>query len=148
MKLLKDYPQGQWIPAADACQSCGAPKEVRVTYVDDSGRAGSVEIRAHHRKDCFESAGEMEEGDDIAAWNFFLPRIFIRNKAVSAYASWFYAFSDVSNISPCVNCWRLVTGVPLILFGPDQKNVQWEIHFCDDCVKLLGIDKMLTRSMA
>ena len=90
----------------------------------------------------------MEEGDDITAWNFFPRKVFVGNRAYAGFANGFYAFSDVSNIAPCVNCWELITGVPLILFGPDQENVQWEIHFCDGCMKLLGIDKMLTRSRA
>jgi hypothetical protein len=58
VKRLADFPLAEWLPAAEACDDCGAPYEVQVLEVDPDGDFGLVQVRAPHRPGC------VHDGDD------------------------------------------------------------------------------------
>jgi hypothetical protein len=135
-KLLFDYPFRKWVKAADSCEFCGAEYEVRVTYVDGSGCYGDVEYRVRHKGNCLERVDEGEELDhvestfDVAGWKYL-------DKPVELKGKQFYPLKARANVGPCLNCGRLVIGVPLILFIDEGRG--GELDFCKQCFEELGL---------
>lgn len=143
MKELKDYPLDEWMEAADGCDYCGAKYEVMVTWVDKTGKFGDVTYRIKHEDGCpdrfddftGEPIGDVVEDVDVAGWEFSERVIPLAGR------KWLTLKSRV-NIGPCLNCWKLVVGVPLILFPEDGKV---ELDFCFKCAEELGILNLLTK---
>jgi hypothetical protein len=142
-RLLRDFPLHEWFEAADGCDICGAKYEVMIVSIDKEGVFGFVKWRITHKPDCpdrfNEETGEEEAfqyGDDVAGWEFMPEPFTIQGKQYNPLKS-------RANIGPCVNCGRLVIGVPLILFI--EKGKKGELDFCFECVKRLGIMEMIKR---
>jgi hypothetical protein len=130
VKRLKDYPRNEWLEAADGCDLCGAKARVMVTWVDESGDQGDVHVQHRHDVDCPDP--EMHgfgEDLDVAGWEF-------SDKTITLAGREWSTLKSRINIGPCLNCWRLVVGVPLILW-PEDGDV--ELDFCFDCAGELGI---------
>jgi hypothetical protein len=134
-KLLKDYPQDEWMEAADGCEFCGAKHMVKIAEVDETGKTGNfglVVIKTEHGEDCLELPDERE---DIAGWDFMdTPHTLLGKE--------YYPLSSTANIGPCLECGKLVVGVPLILFIEEGRG--GELDFCFECAEKLGILKALT----
>lgn len=131
-KLLKDFKLNEWMEAADGCEYCGAKYEVRVTDLW-SANFGDVEYRIKHKPDCpekFMDEDEEEPAWDNAGWEFMEKPIIFRGNQ-------YYPLKSKANIGPCLECGKLVIGVPLILFIDDCRK--GELDFCWDCAKRLGI---------
>jgi len=145
-KRLKDYPQKEWIEAADGCEFCEEKFFVQITDVDGSGNFGSIKWRIYHKEDCPErleeeeeilvAAEEFKEGEDVAGWEFYEHTIMIKGMT-------FYPIKSRANIGPCLICGKLVIRVPLILFINEGKK--GELDFCFDCTKDRGILNQLTK---
>jgi len=137
-KQLKDFPFWEWFEAVDGCDFCGAKYQVRVTYVDDSGYFGDVEYRVSHAEDCAERFDEelntAESIFDMAGWEF-------TDKPVTVLGKQFLPLKTRANIGPCLNCGKLVIGVPLILFIDEGRG--GELDFCSLCFEKLGLWKEL-----
>jgi len=134
-KLLKDYPQNEWTEAADGCEFCGAKHMVLIDWVDDSGNFGRVAWKIEHEEGCPERSFTAEEGDDIVGWEFMeKPHVLLGKE--------YYPLSSRANIGPCLECERLVVGIPLILFIDEGRG--GELDFCWSCAKELGILNMVT----
>jgi len=134
-KLLRDYPLGEWIEAADRCECCGAKYEVRIHEVDESGCFGYVEWRVNHRIDCpevteYEDAPVTEISSmDVAGWEFM-------DKPFRFRGVEYQPLKSRADVGPCLNCGRLVVGAPLIIFIDEGKG---ELDFCFECVRELDI---------
>jgi hypothetical protein len=142
--LLKDFKLHEWSEAADSCEFCGVKFEVRITWVDRTGCFGDIEWRISHRPDCpgklDEETGEeanFESLIDIAGWEFI-------DKPISLNGREFLPLKCRANVGPCLNCGRLIIGVPLILFI--AKGEGGELDFCFGCAEKLGILDNLVRS--
>lgn len=119
---------GKWTPASGKCaftedefgQECEATLEVKLA----DGWGTFICARGH-------------EEEDAIGWTWY-------KKTVDVKGTGYWPFSAVSNHSPCAACGRIVYDIPLILWGPNApKNVEWELHFCFDCVGKLGLDSIL-----
>ncbi|MDH5203434.1 MAG: hypothetical protein OEW69_09270 [Nitrospirota bacterium] len=131
-KLLKDYPLNQWLEAADGCQYCKKAYQVRVTWVDESGNYGDLEIKEQHEKSCIEQFEPESHSPrwDTAGWEF-------TEKEVTILEHTFRPIKLRMNVGPCVHCWKLVVGIPLILFIDEGKG--GEIDLCFSCAEKLGV---------
>lgn len=148
MKHLKDYTLNEWMEAADGCEFCEAKYEVKVTWVDDSGNFGDIKYRIKHNEDCPERYDQFMPGTlhseledyglvhDFAGWEF-------SHKVLKFAGREWPTLESRANIGPCLNCWKLVVGVPLILW---PENGEVELDFCFKCADELGILKTLVRS--
>lgn len=141
-KLLKDFKLNEWFKAADGCEFCGASYRVMVTHVDGSGCFGSVEWELEHKTDCTEAFNEedeywpVEHGEDIAGWEFMPEPFTFKGKQ-------YYPLKSRANVGPCLECGRLIIGVPLILFIDEGRK--GELDFCPGCVKRLGIMELVRK---
>ncbi len=133
LKRLKDYPIHEWMETADGCIYCGAKNEIMILAVDESGDMGDIKIRRHHREDCLEP--EFDEVFDICGWVFSHRKFHIADKE-------FPTLMSRLNTGPCLNCWKLIVGIPVILF---PESGEYEIDFCDACVEELGILKAMLK---
>lgn len=148
MKCLKDYPLREWLEAADGCEFCGAKYEVQVTLVDESGDFGEVSYRIRHQDDCPERYGEFMPGTlhsglesygevlDGVGWKF-------SHRVLKIAGREWPTLKSRANIGPCLSCWKLVVGVPLILW-PEDGEV--ELDFCFKCAEELGILETMLRA--
>lgn len=130
LKRLKDFPLKVWQPAADTCEYCGAQYEARVTYVDKTGDFGTVEFRAKHKPDCMHDLGDQSE-TDVAGWKFAEYTVYHWGK------EWTPILAR-ADVCPCLNCGRLVVGIPFIHFLQDGAACS-ELDFCFSCAEDLGI---------
>jgi len=139
VKNLKDYLRDEWMEAADGCDLCGAVYQVRVNWVDDTGCFGDIVYRISHTDECperWESVSEEEgEESDYAGWEFMENPFTFKGKQ-------YYPLKSRANIGPCLECGKLIIGVPLILFIDEGKG--GELDFCWSCAEKLGILKELT----
>ena len=136
VKRLKDYPLNEWMEAADGCDLCGEKDRVMVTWVDESGDSGDVHVQHQHKDDCPDP--EMYGfGDhvDMAGWEF-------SDRTITLKGREWPTLKARGNIGPCLSCWKLIVGVPLILW-PDDGEV--ELDFCFGCAVELGILDQLAR---
>ena len=137
LRRLRDYPLNEWMEAADGCDLCGEKARVMVTWVDESGNFGDVHVQHQHKDDCLDP--EMcGFGDhiDVAGWEFSERDLGIAGREWPTLKS-------RANIGPCLSCWKLVVGVPLILW-PSDGDV--ELDFCFKCAEELGILDLLKPS--
>ena len=120
---LKNFPLNTPFDAADDCQNCGGKLGVTITYTDpDSG---------HTFGDLFWECKQCGAGaHDVVEWQ-------LSEKPVKMFGKEFYPIIARANIGPCLNCGKLVVGVPLILFL--EKGRRGELDFCWSCAKELGI---------
>jgi hypothetical protein len=118
--------------AADGCEYCGAKKEIMVLDVDESGDFGDIQVRCRHAEGCLE---EESESFDISGWVF-------SHEVLKIVGREFPTLRTRVNVGPCFNCWKLIAGVPIILF---PENGEYEVDFCDVCVKELGILEAMLR---
>ncbi len=134
-KQLADYPIGKPFEAADGCQFCSSKYQVTITEVDDAGMWGTVEYSLAHEDDCpdrwlLDDSNEI----DILGWTFSPLRV--------AFGDWNgQPLASRPNVGPCLNCWRLIIGVPLILFDP---NGAYQMDFCFECVENLQLMNLMT----
>jgi len=142
-RLLKDYPFNEWLEAADGCDVCGARYQVRVVEVDETGVFGSLEWRITHSPGCpgsfDEETGEevsSQSGEDVVGWEF-TPEPF------TFMGRQYYPLKSRANVGPCLECGRLVVGVPLILFIDGGEK--GELDFCWKCARKLGITRLIKR---
>jgi len=135
LKRLKDYPLKVWQPAADTCEFCGAPYQVQVSWVDETGNFGTVIFKADHKPDCQRDMGDQTE-EDVAGWLF-------SENTVHLFAKEWTPIKARANVGPCLNCWRLIVGTPIILFL--QEGKAGEIDVCVKCAEETGILKALIR---
>jgi len=136
-KILRDYPIGVWLEAADECESCKSRYEVRIHEVDDSGLFGTVEWRIHHKPDCpevteyYEGAPVTEMSSmDIAGWEYMKELFKFNGKE-------YYPLKGKANVGTCLECGKLIVGVPLILFI--EKGRKGSLEFCFECAQRLKI---------
>ena len=137
IKHLKDYTLNEWMEAAGGCDLCGEKAKVMVTWVDESGDFGDVAIEHRHKDECLDP--EMYgfgEYMDVAGWEFSDRTINIAGR------EWPTLKSRV-NTGPCLNCWKLVVGIPLILW-PEDGEV--ELDFCFKCAEEIGVLDLLKPS--
>lgn len=141
-EVMKDFPRW-WMEAADRCEFCGAKYVVKITSVAEEGYFGEIEWRVYHSKECLnrydegtgdELFGEFDEGWDVAGWT-------LAEKPVDFMGKKFYPITSRGNVGPCLNCGKLVIGVPLILFL--NKGHKGQLDFCFSCVKKNGWDQKL-----
>jgi len=134
LKLLKDYPVQTWLKAADGCEYCKAPYEFRVTWIDETGCFGDVETRIQHREGCMSIAeydeNFCEDSHDVAGWEF-------HERPITIQGHQLIPLKSKANIGPCLHCWKLIVGVPLILFIDQGKG--GEIDLCFPCAEKLGV---------
>ena len=134
MKRLADFPKGEWIKAADICPSCGEAIFVKIDYVAEDGNFGHVTVKKEHLEGCIETYDydtNIIEFSDFAGWSYSKDLFKVAGKVLTA-------FNARSNIGICSYCERFIVGVPLILFPADG---EFELDFCDDCVKETGLIK-------
>lgn len=130
--------------AADGCEFCGVKYEVKVTCVDKTGDFGDVSYSIKHRDYCperqdpFMGETAIDVFHDIAGWDFSDRKLHMAGK------EW-PTLKVRANIGPCLNCWKLVVGVPLILWPGDGKV---ELDFCFKCAEELGILKGILAGLA
>lgn len=135
---LKDYPMNKWLPGAGECESCGAPYEVQITYLDVDGDYGSIQIRIQREESCMEEELYGSPEPEWAGWE-------LKDKPTKLVGRDFWPIIRRANIGPCLNCWKLIPGTPIILFLDQGKG--GELDFCFKCAQELGIlDKALGRS--
>jgi len=147
-KLLRDFPRGVWFEAADGCETCGAKYKVSIIDLDKDGVFGTVEWAITHKADCPERFAEdmdefIGEGEeftesdwDSAGWEF-MPKPF------TFLGKQYYPLKSRANVGPCLECGRLIIGVPLTLFI--GKGVKGELDFCWECAEKLGIMEMIRK---
>lgn len=133
-KQLADYPVGEPFEAADGCQYCKAKYQLTITRVE--GDLGNVEYSITHEEDCigrWDEDGDLDREPDIVGWTLSpqLVRLGVWNGQPLTYRA---------NIGPCLNCWKLVVGVPLILFPAAGA---YEMDFCFKCVEDLQLMKQM-----
>lgn len=133
LKRLKDYPVHEWMETADGCIYCGAKHEIMILDVNESGDLGDIKIRRHHEEDCFDP--ESEDVFDVCGWVFSHSKLHIVGRE-------FPTLRSHLNAVPCLNCWKLIVGVPVILF---LENGEYEADFCDTCIQELGILEMMLK---
>lgn len=136
MKQLKDYPFKEWMEAADGCERCGAKNRVMITFVDESGNFGDITIEYQHKDNCpigFED--QFSPDVDVAGWEFSQVIRKIAGKE-------FPTLKSRINIGVCLNCWKFITGVPIMLF---LENSNLQVDFCDSCTEELGILDLLVK---
>lgn len=134
-KRLKDYPLKEWMDAADGCDYCGEKARVKVLEVDKTGNYGSIQIQHRHKPGCMEIVDSIppdirgfRDYVDVVGWEF-------SDRPITLVGREWPALKSRANIGPCLNCWKLIVGVPIILFP----NEEVELDFCHECVKELGI---------
>jgi len=120
-RLLRDYPLNVWLDAADECPECFHTLRVRVVWLDDDGLFGNVEV---HCPECGDSYV------DLAGWTLAEEPFSLRGRL-------FYPIVSISNVGPCLNCWKLIPGAPLILFIDGGRG--GELNFCFECAHKLNI---------
>ena len=128
---LKDYPGNKWLPGAGECESCGAPYEVLITYLDEGGDYGTVQIKIQHKKGCMDEGpyGVFPE-PEWAGWEF-------TGKTHRLLEREFWPLKVRANVGPCLKCWKLVPETPLILFLDEGRG--GELDFCFKCAEELGL---------
>lgn len=99
-----------------------------MTWVDKTGTYGDVEYSANHKSDCLRDIASETE-TDMAGWLFAEKTIFLGG------VEW-TPLKARGNVGPCLNCGRLVVGIPLILFIAEGKG--GELDFCFKCAVKLG----------
>ena len=107
--------------AADPCDLCGGKIIYEVTFIDKENNVGDVSW------ECTQCGAG---GPDILGWT-------IAKNPVDFMGKKFYPITSRANIGPCLNCGKLVVGVPLILFLDEGRK--GELDFCFSCAKELGI---------
>jgi len=126
---LLDFKVNELYDAADRCGDCGGKVVYRITWVDpDCGYVGEIEW------ECLE-CGAWDT--DIVGWRQ-------ADEPVEFMGRKFYPLTHRANVGPCLNCGRLVVGVPLILFL--DKGEKGELDFCWRCVRREGWDEKLLGS--
>jgi len=135
-KVLKDYPINVWLQAADDCNYCRAPVEIILLNREEPARAMT---RVHHQIGC--STIELRRGRDLDA------SVSIMKKVISV--GWEYPesvrtlnFRGVNlpiirtyvEALPCLICWRIVTGGPIVYFIPQHRG-EGLLTFCKFCVE-------------
>lgn len=127
---LKDFPLNTPFDAADECPNCGGKLRVQITWIDASDYVvGDVSWECQQ---CGDS------GEDIAGWQ-------LAENPVKLLGKEFYPIISRANVGPCLNCGKLVIGVPLILFLDQGRK--GELDFCFSCAKKLGIlDKLVDKT--
>lgn len=132
MKKLKDFKLNEWFEAADGCNLCGAKYKVRIIRRRKNGNYGTIEWTITHSSDCsmIDSDEATESSQDIAGWEFMPTPLNFRGKE-------YYPLKAKANIGPCLECWRLIVDVPLILFIDEGRK--GELDFCFECANKLKI---------
>ena len=133
-RQLSDYPIGEPFEAADGCQYCPAKYQLTITRVE--GDLGNVEYSITHHDYCtdrWDEDGDLEHELEIVGWTLseHIVRVGVWNGHPLTYRA---------NIGPCLNCWKLVVGVPLILFPADGG---YQMDFCFKCVEDLQLMKLM-----
>ena len=133
-KVLKDYPINVWLQAADDCTDCMAPVEIILLDREEPARAMT---RVHHRRGC--STIKLRKDLDVT------PSILEKMISVGwEYSESLRAFNfrgmNISTIMthseavPCLVCWRIVTGGPIVYFIPQHLGGGL-LTFCKFCVE-------------
>ena len=133
--FLKDYQSGEWMDAADFCEMCGARHQVKVKEVQSDGLYGVVEIMERHGPGCpMRLEAYPYERSDHAGWEY-------ASETVKLFGREFTPLKARGNVGSCLCCWKLIVGVPLILFLDEDRG--GELDFCFNCALELGvIDKL------
>ena len=118
---VSDLKLNEKCEAADPCDLCGGKILYEVTFVDGKNNVGDISW------ECTQCGAGAE---DILGW------ILARNP-ITFMGKPFYPIKSRANIGPCLNCGKLVVGVPLILFLDEGRK--GELDFCFRCAKDLGI---------
>lgn len=120
---LNDFPLNTPFDAADVCEKCGGKLRVTITFIDPN----SDHTFGGLFWEC-EQCGD--NGQDIVGWK-------LASKPVKILGKEFYPIILRANIGPCLNCGKIVIGVPLILFL--NEGHKGELDFCFSCSKKLGL---------
>lgn len=118
---VSDLKLNEICEAADPCDLCGGKILCRVTSVDIKRNVGDV---------TWECTRCDAEGQDVLGWTLAPNPISFRGRP-------FYPIMSRVNIGPCLNCGKLVVGVPLMLFLEEGR--QGELDFCFRCANELGV---------
>jgi hypothetical protein len=138
-KRLEDYRSEDPVPAADTCE-CGEPFDIMLFNLDVEQQTGIARIWATHRETCatFEEAltsaepgVRREEEDQTAGWGWRQETMALLGVVYPLY-EWFL------DVMPCLACWKLIVGVPLLLFGS-----QGVLAFCHTCFQARGLGPFL-----
>ncbi len=126
MRRIGDYPQGEWLEAADACQDCGAHFEVNIEDLVEAD-AATVRVRAAHRDGCEWAEEEPGAGVTDAGWGLADVRIELGGQTYQLL-DWYL------DVMACCGCERLMVGVPLLIFP--EGGI---LALCWSCAKQWGI---------
>jgi len=125
---LTDFKLNYTYEAADRCDECGDKIIFKITWIDpESHDLGTIE---------WECVGCGLSDMGIVGWTF-------ADKPVEFMGKQFYPLTARANIGPCLNCGKLIVGVPLILFL--NGGTKGELDFCWACVKRRGWDRELLK---
>jgi len=123
---LRDFKLNHIYKAADKCEECGGEIFYKITWIDpETHDIGTI---------IWECSKCGINDIDNVGWT-------IANKPVEFMGKQFFPLTARANIGPCLNCGKLVIGVPLILFL--NKGEKGELDFCFSCVKENGWDEKL-----
>jgi len=123
---LRDFELNRIYKAADECDECGGEIFYKITRIDpEIPYMGIIEWEC-------QKCGMSDM--DVAGWK-------TSDKPIEFMGKQFHPLTERSNIGPCLNCGRLVIGVPLIIFLNEGRK--GELDFCFTCVKKNGWDEKL-----
>jgi hypothetical protein len=138
-RTLEDYRSEGRLTAADVC-ACGGRYEVMLLNLDLEQQTGMARIWGQHRQGCgaldealtcVVQAVCQEEEEQVAGWGWRQESLDLLGVTYPLYA-WFL------DVMPCLVCWRLIVGVPLLLFGS-----QGVLAFCHRCFEARGLGQFL-----
>jgi len=127
-KILRDYPVAVWFEAADECECCKS----KVPKQPDSSTSwiltSYLEWRINHKPDCPEVTEYLEgalvteiSSMDFAGWEYMKEPFKFNGKE-------YYPLKSRANIGSCLECGKLIVGVPLIIFVEEGRR--GELDFC------------------
>jgi len=123
---LHDFKLNKIYEAADRCDECGGAIFFKITWIDpETHDIGQIE---------WECSRCGINDIDTVGWT-------VADKPVEFMGKQFHPLTARANIGPCLNCGKLVIGVPLILFLNEGRK--GELDFCFTCVKKNRWDEKL-----
>jgi len=141
-KRPDDYASEDWFPAADTCQDCGAGYDIlleSMTRDDVATQTTTARIRCQHAATCdaWDETDQEEEAQVVGWW--WDPS----GRTVELLGVRYPLYGGMAEVYPCVACWRLIVGVPLLLFESNRVGASGAVAFCHGCVEARGLWQML-----
>jgi len=159
-KLLKEFPQDIWIPAAGECDSCSAPYEVRINNdaLDSDGTFGGFDWQIKHGPNCkhrrdvdtaakimalhghtdrklsIDADGMEINENNVVGWKY-------RVKQAPILSVLYDVYTHIGDTAACVKCGMIIPENPLILFGENGDG--WLAAFCIGCDAVTGVRSLI-----